>query len=181
MTDLPDTIAEHKKKALANIKFALFVFSTTRYNEIRDNKVSTDKTVKLVADLISGGNHSLSRHIFYPDDFDTARSAIDSWFKSGDEDVLITSGGTGISPRDVTIEAVKSLNLSCLPGFGEIFRFLSYQEIGSAAILSRSEAFYSDGKCVFCLPGSPKAVKLALMQIILPEIGHVLSQLRKVE
>ena len=94
---------------------------------------------------------------------------------------MILTGGTGISPRDRTIEAVGPLLNSKLEGFGELFRFLSYRQVGSAALLSRSMAGVCAGKPLFCLPGSPRAVRLAMDRLILPELGHLIQQLRKAE
>jgi molybdenum cofactor biosynthesis protein B len=92
-------------------------------------------------------------------------------------DVVITTGGTGITPTDVTIEAIEPIVSKKLEGFGEIFRMLSYKEVGSAAILSRAFAGVADGKVVFCLPGSTKAVRLA-MEIVKPALRHVVSHAR---
>jgi molybdenum cofactor biosynthesis protein B len=94
-------------------------------------------------------------------------------------DVLILTGGTGISKRDQTYEAVESLLEKRLDGFGEIFRFLSYQEVGSAAILSRALAGVASGKVIISLPGSKAAVGLAMEKLVLPEIGHMVSQAQK--
>ncbi len=105
----------------------------------------------------------------------TIREEIDK----GEARVIITTGGTGISRRDSTYEAVTALFEKRLDGFGELFRMLSYQEIGSAAMLSRATAGVSGGCAVFMLPGSPAAVRLAMERLILPELGHVVRELRK--
>jgi molybdenum cofactor biosynthesis protein B len=86
---------------------------------------------------------------------------------------IVMNGGTGISKRDVTLDAVVRFEEKQLPGFGEIFRALSFKEIGSAAMMSRAGAFVSEGKVVFCLPGSEKAVRLAVSKLIAPELGHM--------
>jgi molybdenum cofactor biosynthesis protein B len=93
-------------------------------------------------------------------------------------DALISTGGTGITPADVTIEAVKPMLEKELPGFGELFRHLTYQELGSAAVMSRAMAGVAKGKAVFCLPGSPHAVKLCLERLILPETAHIVLHAR---
>ncbi|HBY77995.1 MAG TPA: molybdenum cofactor biosynthesis protein, partial [Cyanobacteria bacterium UBA11148] len=93
-------------------------------------------------------------------------------------DALIFNGGTGIAPRDTTYEVLERLLEKTLPGFGEVFRFLSYQEIGSRAIASRAVAGVYQGKLVFSIPGSTGAVKLAMQQLILPELIHLITQLR---
>jgi len=96
-----------------------------------------------------------------------------------DLDAIVINGGTGISARDGTTEVVKSLIDKELDGFGEIFRMLSFQQIGSAAIMSRAIAGVRKGKLIIALPGSPDACKLAMDQLIIPEIGHIVSLLRK--
>jgi molybdenum cofactor biosynthesis protein B len=93
-------------------------------------------------------------------------------------DAIISTGGTGITPADVTIEAVRPIIEKELPGFGELFRHLTYQEIGSAAVMSRAMAGVALGKAVFCLPGSPHAVKLCLERFILPETAHIVLHAR---
>jgi molybdenum cofactor biosynthesis protein B len=93
-------------------------------------------------------------------------------------DAVITCGGTGISPSDVTIETVELLLDKQLSGFGEIFRWLSYDEIGSAAVMTRAMAGVAKGKVVFCLPGSPQAVRLCVERLILPEVGHIILHAR---
>jgi molybdenum cofactor biosynthesis protein B len=95
-----------------------------------------------------------------------------------DLDAIILNGGTGIAPRDTTYDAIAALLEKTLPGFGEMFRYLSWQEVGSRAIASRSEAGIYQGKLVFSLPGSSNAVKLAIEQLILPEIIHLVRQLK---
>ena len=93
--------------------------------------------------------------------------------------VIITTGGTGITSRDGTYEAVHGLLQKHLDGFGELFRMLSFQEIGPAAMMSRATAGTANGKAIFVLPGSPNAVRLAMTRLIVPELGHVVQQLRK--
>jgi molybdenum cofactor biosynthesis protein B len=94
-------------------------------------------------------------------------------------DVVVLTGGTGFSPRDVTIDAVRPLLDQEVDGFGELFRALSYQQVGAAAMLSRAAAGLAGDKAVFLLPGSPKAVSLAMEKLILPETAHLLSQARR--
>ncbi|MFQ5553151.1 MAG: molybdenum cofactor biosynthesis protein B, partial [Thermoplasmata archaeon] len=91
--------------------------------------------------------------------------------------VVVVSGGTGLSPTDVTIETIAPLFQKELDGFGEVFRSLSYRDIGTAAIMSRATAGVIDGVLVACLPGSPKAVRLAMEEVLLPEMGHIVEQL----
>ena len=94
-------------------------------------------------------------------------------------DVVLVTGGTGLAPRDVTIEAVEPLFDKGIPGFGELFRMLSFAEIGAAAMLSRATAGLASGRAIFLLPGSPAALELALSRLVLPEIAHLLAQARR--
>jgi molybdenum cofactor biosynthesis protein B len=106
------------------------------------------------------------------------RSVIEA-LESRDVDAIISCGGTGISPKDVTIETIRPFLEKELHGFGEILRKISYEQIGSAAILTRAAAGVSKGKAVFCLPGSPQAVSLALERLILAEAGHIVKHARE--
>jgi molybdenum cofactor biosynthesis protein B len=99
--------------------------------------------------------------------------------KSQKTEMIVTSGGTGISPRDVTIEAVQPLLEKEIPGFGELFRTISYNTIGSAALLTRAIAGVTKGKVVFCLPGSPQSISLALEELVLLEACHILKHARE--
>jgi molybdenum cofactor biosynthesis protein B len=94
-------------------------------------------------------------------------------------DAIITIGGTGISKRDVTTDSVEKLMTKEIPGFGEIFRSISFQRIGTAAILSRAVAGIVGGKPIFCLPGSPQSIEVGLKELILPEIGHMVKHIRE--
>ncbi|MDQ4044343.1 MAG: MogA/MoaB family molybdenum cofactor biosynthesis protein, partial [Chloroflexota bacterium] len=114
-----------------------------------------------------------------PDDPDRIRHQIETWLADDTVDAIITNGGTGISSRDSTFEVVDALLEKRLDGFGELFRMLSWQEIGAAAMLSRAVAGSVGSKAVFCLPGSSNAVKLAMEKLIGPELGHVIHELRK--
>ncbi|MHA1792636.1 MAG: MogA/MoaB family molybdenum cofactor biosynthesis protein [Promethearchaeota archaeon] len=178
---LPNTVEEHKKNMPKKINFHSLIISTTRFGEITNEKKSTDKTVQVIKDIIESAGYDLVGNEFCPDVPALIEEKMRRMLVAENVDVVISSGGTGISPKDQTIEVMMHLNMKILPGFGELFRALSYKEIGTAAIMSRAEAFIHDKKCVFCLPGSPKAVKLALEKIVIPEVGHILSQIRKKE
>jgi len=114
-----------------------------------------------------------------PDDPAAVRDQVLAWALDPLCDVVVSSGGTGLSARDHTVEAVGEIFAVRIDGFGELFRTLSFQEIGSAAMLSRASAGVVRGTPVFLLPGSPKAVTLALTKLVLPEIRHVVSELRR--
>ena len=113
------------------------------------------------------------------DDPDAVTRTVSGWLADASTQVIITTGGTGITSRDGTYEAIDRLLEKRLTGFGELFRMLSYHQIGPAAMMSRATAGRALGKAIFVLPGSPDAVRLAMTKLILPELGHVVQQLRR--
>ena len=136
-----------------------------------------DVSGKLAVELLAAAGHDVTKEIIRDEPEDVLR-VVREWIAGGEVDVVITNGGTGIAKRDTTIEALDSLFDKKLDGFGELFRMLSFAEIGAAAMLSRATAG-TVGKCiVFALPGSPSAVRLGVEKLIAPEIGHILSLLR---
>ena len=139
----------------------------------------SDPTGDLVVRMLREHGHRVSLRTIVPDERHIIEHQVRQALKSDDVDVVITCGGTGISPTDVTIEAVQPLLEKELHGFGEIFRRLSYDSIGSAAILTRAIAGVSMGKAVFCVPGSPQAARLCLEKLILPEAGHIIKHARE--
>ena len=140
---------------------------------------ATDKSGQAIRSLLASANHTVALHKIIPDDPDALEPLLLSCLADPNIDCILTNGGTGISPRDQTIPVIEKHLAPILPGFGELFRQLSYDQIGSAAILSRAVGGIAQGKPLFALPGSTKAVELALTQLILPELGHLLSELRK--
>ena len=134
----------------------------------------------MIADLIeNSGNCVVSKDIL-PDDRVMLGKRVGNAIGSKDVDAIIVCGGTGISITDVTIETLRPLMIKTLPGFGELFRKLSYDEIGSAAMMTRALAGVTDqGKVIFCIPGSAQAVKLVLTKLILPETGHILKHAKE--
>ncbi|TET90260.1 MAG: molybdenum cofactor biosynthesis protein MoaB [Methanomassiliicoccales archaeon] len=164
------THLEHKKEALRDLKCAVVTVSDTRTEE-------TDDSGRIIQEALRNEGHSISMYRIVKDEASQIREAVLESLEISD--VVICNGGTGISPRDVTVEALVPLMSRILEGFGEIFRTLSYKEIGSSAMLSRAIAGVVEDNLVFCLPGSPNAVKVAMEELVLPEMGHVLSQVRK--
>ena len=160
-------VEEHKKHAIKNIKFAVFVVSDTR-NE------KTDESGKLIKELIEKNGHNAVEYKIIKNDEKEIINALQC-----DADAIVFCGGTGISKKDITIDIVKPLLQKELPGFGEMFRILSMEEIGTAAIMSRATAGIINGKAVFCIPGSKNAVKTAMEKIILEECGHILWEARR--
>ena len=132
-----------------------------------------DPSGEYIASAFEEAGHEVAIRELVPDDFDDVQSTVDRLASREDTDAVVTTGGTGITPDDVTPEAVERLFDKQLPGFGELFRQLSYQEVGTKSIGSRAVAGVDDGTPVFCLPGSENAVRLGIEEIILPEIGHL--------
>jgi molybdenum cofactor biosynthesis protein B len=130
-------------------------------------------------ELIEAAGHTVVEYHLLPDEPDQIRRRVVDWLGREDCDVVLISGGTGISGRDRTYEAVSGLLDTRLDGFGELFRMLSYDQVESAAMLSRAVGGVASGKPLFAMPGSPKAVTLALEKLILPELGHLLAELKK--
>lgn len=164
--------AAHKTDAPASVRAFVVTISDTRTE-------ATDTSGAAIAKLLEGAGHTVSGRKIVKDDPTAIRGVVSYAAKSGASDVVITTGGTGISSRDGSYEAISALFERTLDGFGELFRGLSYQEIGSAAMLSRATAG-TIGRCaIFVLPGSENAVRLAMEELILGEIGHVVRELRR--
>lgn len=164
---------EHKQQAPKSVQCKIITVSDTR-NE------TTDKSGRLMMDLLEQAGHIIVDYVIVKDEGVPIREEIEKGCNRADIDVILTNGGTGIAKRDVTIETIQQLLEKEMVGFGELFRMLSYQEdIGSAAILSRAIAGVVKNKAVFATPGSTGAVKLAMNKLILPEIGHVVRELKK--
>ncbi|MBW4439895.1 MAG: MogA/MoaB family molybdenum cofactor biosynthesis protein [Plectolyngbya sp. WJT66-NPBG17] len=138
--------------------------------------IDTDRSGQLIQQLLKQAGHTIAHAAIVPDEPDQIRA---QFATLPTVDVVILNGGTGIAPRDTTYDAIEQLLEKTLPGFGEIFRSLSYAEIGSRAIASRAIAGVYSGKLIFSLPGSSNAVKLAIEQLILPEFVHLVTQLKK--
>jgi molybdenum cofactor biosynthesis protein B len=135
----------------------------------------------LLAKELETAGHQVTVREILPDEPGQVRAWLGQTAARDDVDLILLNGGTGISRRDRTYEAVSSLLERTLPGFGELFRLLSFEEIGATAMASRAIAGTMGGTLVFCMPGSPAAVKLALTRLILPEAGHLVGELRKEE
>jgi molybdenum cofactor biosynthesis protein B len=176
---MSETAERHKAEAPKHLGFAVIICSTSRFRELSEKGRADDPSGDLIVKAIREAGHRVAMRRIVPDEKSEIQRALMRALKSRKTDVIITSGGTGISMRDVTIEAVQPLLDKELPGFGEIFRTLSYEEIGSAAVLTRALAGVAKGKAVFCLPGSPQSVSLALERIIIPEAGHIVKHARE--
>jgi molybdenum cofactor biosynthesis protein B len=134
---------------------------------------------RTLSGLIHVAGHRVEGSVVVPDEVAAIRRAVRRLLELPGVDVVVLTGGTGFSPRDVTVDAVRPLLDQPVDGFGELFRALSYQQVGAAAMLSRATAGLVGDRAVFLLPGSPKAVSLAMEKLILPEVGHLLAQARR--
>ena len=162
----------HKTTAPTRARFGVLTVSDSR-------DAKTDESGATIEEALRAGGHDVTARRIVRDEADAIRAAVEEMLASDAVDAVVTNGGTGVARRDVTIEAVEPLFEKTLPGFGEIFRALSFQEIGASAMLSRAEAGIARGKPVFVLPGSPKACRLAAERLVVPEVGHILSLLRR--
>ena len=165
------SVAEHKEKARKDLGCFVVTVSDTRDE-------TTDQSGQLVKTLLSEKGHRLVGYRIVKDEPIQIESLLQDALARRDVDAVIVNGGTGISPRDGTYEVVSRLLEKRLDGFGEIFRFLSFQDIGPAAMMSRAIAGVAKGKVLISLPGSTGAVDLAMRRLVLPELGHMVSQLQ---
>jgi len=157
---------DHKDHAPTSVKCGIITSSDSRTE-------ATDDSGKLIRELLLKAGHKVLFYAVVKDEAKAIADAVEqaSWTC----DAIITNGGTGLAPRDVTIASLLPVFQKTLPGFGELFRSLSFKEIGSAAMLSGAVAGVYHGRLVFCLPGSPDACRLALEKLIVPELGHAVG------
>ncbi len=161
---------EHKAHAPRSIGCFVLTISDSKTPE-------TDTSGALIRDLLAKAGHMLVGHAIVPDEPARVAAAIREGCANAAVQAFILTGGTGVTSRDSTFEAVEALLDKRLTGFGELFRMLSYQEIGAAAMLSRAQAGVVRGRALFSLPGSPNACSLALEKLIIPELGHILREI----
>ena len=166
---------QHRDEAqrLAPVRVAIFTISDSRTPE-------TDKSGTIIRELIEAGGHSVAHYEILKDEPERIRESALRQISTDSVDVILCNGGTGITPRDGTFEAMDSLIERPLPGFGELFRVLSWQEVGAASMLSRATAGVRGRTLLFCMPGSANAVHLAMTKLILPEIKHLVYEMRGV-
>lgn len=163
---------EHRTLSPRALGFAVLTVS--------DSRVWADDTSgKAIRALAEAAGHRIVDSTLVRDDAAAIRAAVRGLLATAGVDVVVTTGGTGFSPRDVTLEALKPLIERPIEGFGELFRMLSYEAVGAAAMLSRATAGLVGTQGLFLLPGSPKAVTLAMKKLILPEAAHLLGQARR--
>ena len=160
----------HKAHAPSSVACGVITISDSRTPE-------TDDSGRLIRDMLAAAGHTVPVAAIVKDEADAILAAVSRAAETCD--AILTNGGTGLATRDVTIPTLAPLLERTLPGFGELFRSLSYQEIGSAALLSGALAGVFRGRLLVCLPGSPDACRLALEKLILPELGHAIGLLRR--
>ncbi|MBW4472150.1 MAG: MogA/MoaB family molybdenum cofactor biosynthesis protein [Stenomitos rutilans HA7619-LM2] len=164
-------VIPHPDTGAVAIHCAVITVSDTRTPE-------TDRSGQLVQQLLQEAGHELLAYTIVKDDPPQIQDQLEQLSQQATLEAIIVNGGTGIAPRDTTYDAIALLLEKTLPGFGELFRWLSYQDIGSRAIASRAIAGVFRGRLVFSVPGSTGAVQLAMQTLILPELQHLVSQLR---
>jgi molybdenum cofactor biosynthesis protein B len=165
-------MSEHPTHKKEPTTFALIVTSDTRTEK-------DDETGRIAVSLIEGDGHKVVHHTLVPNNEEKIRAEVQEMLLDDSVAVVVTSGGTGIGSKDKTVAAVTPLMNKEMIGFGELFRRISYDEIGGAAIMSRATAGIAQGKLIFCLPGSRNAMKVALIKIILPNVGHMQWELSR--
>lgn len=167
---------KHRKEAPKSVKGAVITLSDSKFKDFLNFK-DNDPSGSIIKDALRENNEVVFYSVI-PDDAQLLLSMINHIIENYEVDIIITTGGTGIGSRDITIETLKDVFSKELDGFGEIFRYESYKELGTGAILSRATAGVYKEKLIFSLPGSPNAVNLG-MKIILPELGHIVKHLKE--
>jgi len=168
---LADSVAEHREKSAISAGVAVITLSMSR-------SLETDKSGDVIQELLEANGHSVLARKVIPDSRNVLRTTLRELIGEKNIHAIITTGGTGLAPLDITIETVQGMLDKVLPGFNSLFMLLSYPQVKSASMLSRALAGTIKGKVIFCLPGSPRACKLAMESLILPEMGHILMLLR---
>ena len=179
MTNVSESTKSHKAHAPKAVNFAVFICSTSRYQSLQKGETVTDVSGDAIEALLRSAGHMALFKRIIADDKDMIEHAVRSVLDNPGVDAAVFCGGTGITHSDVTIETVSPFFEKTLPGFGEIFRRLSYEKLGSAAVMSRAVAGVARGKALFCIPGSPDAVRVSVEQLISPEAGHIVKHARE--
>jgi molybdenum cofactor biosynthesis protein B len=165
----------HRETSPKSAGVYIVTCSTSKYKQLKQKQQPDDISGDIIERLAADARHKIVGRKLIPDSKIMIRNALRAAVVSRKVDAVIITGGTGISQTDVTFETISPLLERQLPGFGEIFRRISYDEIGPAAMMSRAFAGIIKGKVVFCLPGSPNGVKTAMERLILPELGHIIG------
>jgi len=166
------SVEDHKSKAPKSVNLAIITVSDTRTE-------ADDSSGMAIADIMARAGHIIVRRAIVKDEVEEIQKALRELIEDTGVQAVVISGGTGIARRDVTLEAITPFQEKSIPGFGELFRVLSFNQVGSAAMMSRASAFVTEGKIVFCLPGSENAVRLAVEKLIAPELGHMVWEAQR--
>ena len=165
---------EHRKRGPKSLTLAIFTVSTSRYEALKRGEKISDKSFELAKEVLEDYGHGVKFYRIIPDDELEITLSLLNALDDEEVQAVIFIGGTGPAARDITTKTIRRLLDKELEGFGDIFRFYSEQEVGSSAFLSNATAGIKEGKLVFCLPGSPNAVQLAIKKLIAPELGHLI-------
>ena len=157
---------EHRQQAAGGLRCAVITVSDTRTTD-------TDTSGRLMQEALTGGGHMIHAYCIVKDERDDIRRLLQHHIRDAETDAILLSGGTGLSTRDGTYEVVRDSLEKELTGFGELFRYLSYEEIGAAAMMSRATAGVAGGTVIVSMPGSSAAVRLAMEKLVLPELSHM--------
>ncbi len=163
---------DHKEKAEKSVKCFIITVSDTRTPD-------TDESGKIISDILKNNSHNIIGYVILKDEPKVVCEFVRNESLEEDVEAIIINGGTGISSRDSTFEAIDSILEKRLTGFGELFRYLSYKEIGSSAIMSRACAGVLNKKIIISMPGSEGAVRLAMTKLILPELSHMVWEVNR--
>jgi molybdenum cofactor biosynthesis protein B len=170
---MSQVVEQHRAEGPASLRIAVLTISDTRTRE-------TDTSGALIVELLGSAGHLVVEREIVPDEPSRMRPLLESYRDRGDLHAALLTGGTGISPRDQTFETVSALLTKPVPGYGELFRMLSYAEIGPACLMSRAIGGLMRELVVLVMPGSRAAVQLAMTRIVLPELSHLVQQARKI-
>jgi molybdopterin adenylyltransferase len=169
---MSESAAQHRAQSPTSVRCAVITVSDTRTRE-------NDTGGQLVRDRLTAAGHVITASEIIPDDPPRMTALVRELAERDDVEAILLTGGTGISQRDQTFETISALLSRPLPGYGELFRMLSYQEIGAAAMLSRAVGGLIGRTIVLTMPGSPAAVRLAMEKLIVPELGHLVREARR--
>jgi molybdenum cofactor biosynthesis protein B len=169
----------HKAEAPASLGIFVVTCSTSKFSQLQSGQKPEDTSGDIIERMAIDTGHRIRGRKLISDSKKMIQRVAKQALASGQVDALIMTGGTGLSPRDVTVESIQPFLTKEITGFGELFRKLSFDRIGSAAMLSRALAGLAKNKPVFCLPGSPDAVETAMRELILPELGHMVRVSRE--
>ncbi|NON62249.1 molybdenum cofactor biosynthesis protein B [Acidianus sp. RZ1] len=175
-----DSHKRHREMAPKTLNFFVITISTSRFEKLQEKEPVVDESGDLIKQLIISSGHKLVGYSLVPDDKVKILKAISTALDDNNVEVIVTTGGTGYTTTDQTVETLRGIFDREIEGFGEIFRQISYNEkdVGSASYLSKATAGIVKGKVIYSLPGSPDAVRLAMEKLIIPEVSHLIFLVR---